>query len=113
RAWKQDHQTGLRESGTAASSKLVVQRRGNSGHGRIDHLVAQGLKSILQAESKGKAFFISFQPLTTIFVENVNGVYKRRGAAPGPQCVDFVKHSLSRNPVIHDERQVASDLRIP
>ncbi len=42
------------------------------GHCRIDFRIAQGSFSILQQESEGKAFLLSFQSLTAVFVEQLD-----------------------------------------
>jgi len=54
---------------TQFSVVALLGRFDQHGHQAIDHIVLQGILSILQANPESKAFFIRFQTFAAIFIK--------------------------------------------
>src|SRR5690606_32791324 len=69
--------------GSGGGSQPRVHRTSQSGDDRIDRLgrlgIAQRATSILHPQPEGKTFFLIFQSLTAIFVEQLDVLHDLRG----------------------------------
>src|SRR5690606_36111319 len=101
--------------GWLRSAQARTETVGQTGHDRVDRAggfgVAQSLASILHPNPEGKAFFLIFQTLTAIFVEQPHVFYALGNALLGARKFDLGGDPTGRYRLVDHQRDVAHDRR--